>query len=351
MPPVTPNIVFGPFNYEREPIQMVRCITADLLSDKYGITCQPGEVYCPAHYWWLLVTAPHAHSLVQRDSLRSCLESLRTVVTEELILCFHIVDLYRGKLRFRWWLELIITLFASFPRIRLLDDWTHSFTEPVTIHTALGILDSWSTANVDNQSLSRSVWQDLSAIRGQNHIDPADEKGPGRQIVFPGALRPKLVDYIVYDQTDFLQVQGHVAICCPAVLNTNSAALRYILRECGSDKIFQLRPTVGEVLTIPSSLSFMDNQVIHLMITRPSQRSPQVTDDFFLCLEHLKASLLSNEAPDIHFPIVDPERPLRSLDNFYHSVMDVFAGTDITVFPHDRVYVSIASIEQFPGIT
>ena len=159
---------------------------------------------------------------------------------------------------------------------------------------------------MDNQSLSRSVWQDLSAIRGQNHIDPADEKGPGRQIVFPGALRPNLVDYIIYDQTDFLQVQGHVAICCPADLNTNSAALRYILRECGSDKIFQLRPTVGEVLTIPSSLSFMDNQVIHLMITRPSQRSPQITDDFFLCLEHLKASLLSNETPDIHFPIVDP---------------------------------------------
>ena len=351
VPPVTPNIVFGPFNYEREPIQMVRCITADLLSDKYGITCQPGEVYCPAQYWWLLVTAPHAHSLVQPDSLRSCLESLRTVVTEELILCFHIVDLYRGKLRLRWWLELIITLFVSFPRIRLLDDWTHSFTAPVTIHTELGTLDSWSTANVHDQSLSRSVWQDLSAIRGQNHIDLADEKGPGRQIVFPGALRPNLVDYIVYDQTDFLQVQGHVAICCPADLNTNSASLRYILRKCSGDKIFQLRPTAGEVLTIPSSLSLMVNQVIHLMITRPSQRSPQITDDFVLCLEHLKASLLSNETPDIHFPIVDPERLLRSLDNFYHSVVDVFAGTDITVFLHDRVYVSIASIEQFPGIT
>ena len=61
---------------------------------------------------------------------------------------------------------------------------------------------------MDNQSLSRSVWQDLAAIRGQNHIDPDNEKGSGRQIVFPGALRPNLVDYIVYDQTDFLQVQG-----------------------------------------------------------------------------------------------------------------------------------------------
>ena len=30
VPTVTPNIVFGPFNFEREPIQMDRCITADL---------------------------------------------------------------------------------------------------------------------------------------------------------------------------------------------------------------------------------------------------------------------------------------------------------------------------------
>ena len=48
--PLTPNIVFGPFNFEREPTKMVRCITADLLSDKYGITCQPGEMFRPAQY-------------------------------------------------------------------------------------------------------------------------------------------------------------------------------------------------------------------------------------------------------------------------------------------------------------
>ena len=112
VPPVTPYIVSGRFNFEKEPIEMVRCITADLLFDKYGVTCQPGEVYRPAQ----LVTASHAHSLVQPDSLRSCLESLRTLVTEELILCFHIIDLYREKLQFRWRLELIITLFANFSR-------------------------------------------------------------------------------------------------------------------------------------------------------------------------------------------------------------------------------------------
>ena len=54
MPPVPSNIAFGPFNFEREPVQMVRCITADLLCDKYGIHVDPGEVYSPA-----LVVAGH----------------------------------------------------------------------------------------------------------------------------------------------------------------------------------------------------------------------------------------------------------------------------------------------------
>ena len=204
---------------------------------------------------------------------------------------------------------------------------------------------------MDTQSLSRSVWQDLTTIRGHGHIDPADEKRHGRQIVFSGALRPNLVEYIVYDQTDFLKVQGHVASCCPADLNSNSATLRYILRECGIDKVFQLLPKAGEVLIIPSSSSFMDDQIIHLLITRPSQRAPQNTDDFFFCLEHLKASFLSDETPSNHFPIVKPERPLHILDNLYHSVMDVFAGTGITVTLHDRVNASTSSIGQFLDIT
>ena len=100
MPPVTPKILFGPFNFEREPIQMVRCIKVDLLSDKYGVTCQPGEMYRSAQYWCLLVTASHSRYLDRPNSLRICLESLRSVVTEELILCFLSFDLYRGNSSF-----------------------------------------------------------------------------------------------------------------------------------------------------------------------------------------------------------------------------------------------------------
>ena len=51
MLPVPNNIAFGPFNFEREPVQMARCITADLLCDKYGVQVEPGGVYSPAPHW------------------------------------------------------------------------------------------------------------------------------------------------------------------------------------------------------------------------------------------------------------------------------------------------------------
>ena len=117
MPPVPNNIAFGPSNFERQPVQMARCITADLLCDKYGVQVEPGGVYSPAPHWWLLVTAPRVVAIVEPLHLLSCLESLRTLTTTDLILCFHIIDWYRGKVKFAWWLELIITCFTTYPRI------------------------------------------------------------------------------------------------------------------------------------------------------------------------------------------------------------------------------------------
>ena len=144
MPPVPSNIAFGPFNFVREPVQMVRCITADLLCDKYGIHVDPGGVHSPAPHWWLLVTAPRVEAIVEPLHLLSCLEGLRTLTAADLILCFHIIDWYRGKVKFAWWLELIITCFTNYPRIRLLDEWTHTFEIPLPPKAALSTLDTGS---------------------------------------------------------------------------------------------------------------------------------------------------------------------------------------------------------------
>ena len=191
VPPVPPNIVFGPFIFEREPAQMARCITAGLLLDRYGMEVERGGVYSPAPHWWLLVTASRVDTLVNPRHLLLCLKSLRTSTREDLILCFHLVDWYRGKVKFRWWLALIITCFINYTRICLLDEWTHTFEEPLHVKATLSTLDTWVRAIVDNQGLPRSVWQDLAAIQGRTpRVCLSPDNGPGRKIVYPGNIRP-----------------------------------------------------------------------------------------------------------------------------------------------------------------
>ena len=300
MPPVPNNIAFGPFNFEKEPVQMARCITADLLCDKYGVQVEPGGVYSPAPHWWLLVTAPRVETIVEPLHLLSC-----------LILCFHIVDWYRGKVNFAWWLELIITCFATYPRIRLLDEWTHTFPK-----AALGTLDTWVKAGSDNRAMPRSVWQDLAAIQGRApRVCLPSDNGPGREIVYPRALYQNSAEQVSYDETDFLQAEGDIVLACPADLKTNSAALRYVLRECVIEKVFSLRPKVGEMLTIPPDVNPNPNQSVHLLIVRANQRAPLMTDDYLRCMTHLVQRLMDKGSARVHVPILDPERPTFSLGN------------------------------------
>ena len=290
LPPLLANIPFGPFNYEREPIQMVRCIPADLLHDKFNVTATPGDVYQPATNWWLLITAQRVSDLVDPLVLNTCLESLRTLASPDRITCFHIIDLYRGKVKFEWWLEVIILVLSNFSRIRFLGEWTYSFPQPVSTQSALHALDTWSRANIDNQSLPRSVWQDSDAIKGSlpNAYNDSLTNDPGRELNYHGAARPQLVDYVHYANTDFLQAPHHIVFCCPPNLETSSATLRYIIREHGADTIFQLRPEVGNILTLPTSLIYGQPQTIHLLVTRATPRCQMVADTLFACLEHLK---------------------------------------------------------------
>ena len=199
------------------------------------------------------------------------------------ITCFHIIDLHRGKVKFEWWLELIILVLSNFPRIRVLDEWTHSFPQPVSIQSALYALDTWSRASIDNQSLPRSVWQDLDAIKGSlpNAYDDSLTNDPGQELIYHGAARPQLVDYVHYANTDFLQAPNHIVLCCPANLETNSAALRYIIREHGADSFYQHRPEVGNILPFPTSLTDGQPQTIHLLVTRATPRCPMLADTLF----------------------------------------------------------------------
>ena len=190
--------------------------------------------------------------------------------------------------------------------------------------------------------MPRSVWQDLAAIQGQSAqvCLPADDR-PGREIIYPGALYPNSAEHISYDITDFLQAEGDIVLACPADLNTNSAALRYVLRECGKESGFSLRPTI---LTIQPDINPNPSQSIHLLIIRANQRAPLLTDDYLRCMTHLIQRLTDKRSARVRLPILDPERPAFSLVNLYHTLTNMFEGTGIHMVLHNRVYVSILSI-------
>ena len=193
--------------------------------------------------------------------------------------------------------------------------------------------------------MPRSVWQDLAAIQGRpaQVCLPADDR-PGREIVYPGALYPNSAEHISYDITDYLQAEGDIVLACPADLNTNSATLRFVLRECGKESVFSLRRKVGEILTNPPDINPNPNQSIHLLIIRASQRAPLLTDDHLRCMTHLIQCLTDKGSARVHLPILDPERPAFSLVNLYHTLTNVFEGTGIHVVLHNRMYLSILSI-------
>ena len=228
----------------------------------------------------------------------------------------------------------------------MLEEGIHTFEEPLQVKAAISTLDTWVRANVDNQALPRSVWQDLAEIQGRTPgVCILEDNEPGREIVYPGNLPPDAVQYISYDTTVFLQAEGHLALTCPADLETSSAATRYILQECSKEQVFTLRPQVAKVPTLTPTITSKPNETIHLLITRAIQRAPLKADDFLLCLRKLVAWLEDEGISQIHFTILDPERPVFSLTNLYRVIMDLFVDTNIHVVLHNRVYVSILGNE------
>ena len=86
------------------------------------------------------------------------------------------------------------------------------------------------------------------------------------------------------------------------------------------------------------------------MFTRATNRDSLYNETLHICLGNLLDRLVETNIRDIHFPIIGPERPDNNLFNWYNCLMDYFADESIKVYLHDRVYVSIAAISQFPSI-
>ena len=77
IPPMPPSMVFGKLVPEKENTEMIRCIIANHLEEKYGIMSPPGDVYQHTNAWWLLVTSMDETSPVSTSMPLICLGNLR----------------------------------------------------------------------------------------------------------------------------------------------------------------------------------------------------------------------------------------------------------------------------------
>ena len=249
IPPLPPSMVFGETEPEDTNIAMVRCIIAQKLWQQHGVTSPPGDVYHPTAGWWLLITSLDETSPVTPGTLLICLENLRTLLKFEDTLCFHLADIYRGKFLSQHWLQLLAITFCRQAKIRLLDKYTYTFENPVTVLEALSVVHDWSCTNVGDRPLRRTVWQDRKTIL--DHLTPRQDNQStvtGKLLTTHPKVKPNYLPWKTCDETDILQTRGTVVICCPADLLSYSAMARYVIREYGQEEIFLLRPAVGKAI-------------------------------------------------------------------------------------------------------
>ena len=346
IPPLPPSITFGELADEDSSPEMVRCITAHQLWEKYRIASPPGDIYQPTKGWWLLVTSLDATTLVSPTTLLMCLESLRTVTEPESILCFHLADIHRGKFLSQHWLQLIAVIFCRQAKIYFLDRQSYTPEKPVTVNEALSIAHNWSSTNMGGRPLRRTVWEDRKAIL--QHLAPQHDgdqsNTTGKWLITQPKTRPNYLPWITYANTDILQAPGTVILCCPADLLSYSATTRYVIREYGQENIFRLRPAVGTAIRLVRSPTAPWNNEIFLLCTRASNKHPLLHEVLHACLTNLILQLHRNRITRIHLPMYDPERSMNLLPAWNATLRDHFADQNIAIILHDRVYVSIASV-------
>ena len=131
-------------NGEQEKTEMIRCITAHQLWEKYHFASPPGDINRPTRGWLLLVTPLDETTPVSPITLLMCQKSLRTVVEADDTLCFHLADIYRGKVWSRHWFQLVAIVFCREAEIQVLYQQTYTPKKPITVLEALSVLHDLS---------------------------------------------------------------------------------------------------------------------------------------------------------------------------------------------------------------
>ena len=132
----------------------------------------------------------------------------------------------------------------------------------------------------------------------------------------------------------------------PADLNPRSAMAKAILREYDKEEIFRLRPKVGSVIHVDSTITGQPEVNLLLLIVRSSQRQVAMMEDLYTTLRKVAGRFSDDNPEQLHCPMLDMERGLNHLPNLYALLDEIFHQSAVGIVLHDRAFVTIGSVQE-----
>ena len=346
VPYETPNVRIVSEDPGSQDRIWIRCATLEDVVQTHGLYfAKVGDAVQVDSRTWCLITANTVRESVKPENLAKAWKSLRCQQLPSGNLIMHAFDWYRGAFHFQDWYRLVTASMSKKWDVLMVANRTHQLSPGTSVREALRLVDSWMRINIGNQQLPRTIWADLDNICPPEEPVPV-EPAIGRTIRYrDDGPRPDYSAFISYSEEDFLQVQGTMVLAMPADLNPKSAMAKAILREYDKEKIFRLRPRVGSVIHVDSSITDQPGVELWLLIVRSSQRQVAMIEDLHSALKEL-AGKFSDDHPELlHFPMLDMERGLNHLPNLYNLLDEIFYQSSVGIVLHDRAFVSIGQVQ------
>ena len=295
---------------------------------------------------WCLMTAHSVKECVKPENLEKAWKSLVRQPLASRKLFLQAFDWYRGAFHFQDWYRLVTACTPREWNLHIVASRTYQFSPRISVRAALNLVDSWMRINGEDQQLPRAIWVDLDDICPPKD-SPETDPPVGRTIRYKDTgSRPDYSAFISYSTEDFLQVQGTLVMAMPADLNPRSAMAKAILREYDKEEIFRLRPKVGSVIHVDSTITGHPEVNLLLLIVRSSQRQVAMMEDLYSALREVAARFSDDNSELLHFPMLDMERGLNHLPNLYALLDEIFHRSAVGIVLHDRAFVTIGSVQE-----
>ena len=143
------------------------------------------------------------------------------------------------------------------------------------------------------------------------------------------------------EHTDFLTARRSLVISAAANLDMKMRLTAEINRENGHiEFLFRQRPEVGKILALPPALTAERRKYVFFAVTRKKDWDRVNLEDLYTCMENLRNKLTEIGKTSVSLPIIDPGRGNIKLTDFYSMLATIFFGTDLTIYLHDRYYLT-----------